>query len=96
MFLCIALKQLVKHFDVWMNKLLFLSIFAEAPLAQRTATYFLGRREPELQIISEYASTINNRTINLQEYATFLAQRCNSRIQILTLYHLQPRMHDLR
>ena len=96
MFLRIALKKLVKHFDVWMNKLLFLSIFAEVPLAQRTARYLLGRRETELKIISEYASTINNRTINLQEYATFLAQRCNSRIQILTSYHVQPRMHDLR
>ena len=96
MFLRIALKQLVKHFDVWINKLLFLSIFSEAPLDQRTARYILGRRYPELQIISEYASTINNRTINLQEYSTLLAQRCNSRVHILTSYHVQPRMHDLR
>ena len=95
-FLRIALKQLVKHFDVWMNKLLFLSIFAEVPLSQRTARYLLGRRDPELQIISEYASTINNRTINFQEYSTFVAQRCNSCVQILTSYHVQPRMHDLR
>jgi hypothetical protein len=84
-FLRYSRMALEKHFDVWMKDLLFLSLFAEAPVATRVARFLVGRREREQdeegeetsqQEVQFFESTMHGRTINLSEFDRFLRDRC--------------------
>jgi hypothetical protein len=62
-----------------MKELLFLSLFAEAPVATRVARFLVGRREREQeegderrQEVKYFESKMHGRTIDLDEFDRFL------------------------
>jgi hypothetical protein len=85
LFLMIAQRALVKHFKVWMNDLLFLAMYAEAPTGRIVAKYLsppstmaaadpAGLTNKEMQI---FESPIHgNRQMDLKKFATFIAKQC--------------------
>jgi hypothetical protein len=83
-FLGYARLALEKHFDKWVNDLLFLSLFSEAPIATRVARFLVGRQgeeEPRQQDVSEqqYFSKMHNRSFDLTKFDEFLAKRCRKK-----------------
>ena len=87
----LALKQLRKHFDVWVNKLLFLSLYSEQQKALCVDSYLLSdncNTTPPLQ--DNYNSNIHDRVINLNRFQIFVSTRCTSRNMILNSVHVAP------
>ena len=87
----LALKQLRKHFDFWVNKLLFLSLLFEQQTALCVASYLLSdncNTTPPLQ--ENYNSNIHDRVINLNRFQNFVLTRCTSRNMILNSVYVAP------
>ena len=79
LFLLLARRALVKHFKIWVNKLLFLGIFAEAPTGRIVAKYLsppnttTAAASPGLDGMQIFRSPIhNNREIDLEKFAAFI------------------------
>jgi hypothetical protein len=89
----IARKALKKHFKIWVNDLLFLSIFGEAPTGPATAGYFYPTQNnitdaPDASDI--FDSPIHNRPIDISKFKTFLTKHCKKREAILRCPHVFP------
>ena len=87
----LALKLLRKHFDVWVNKLLFLSLYSEQPTASCIANYISsGDHNISNPIQESYNSSIHGRVVNLNRFQRFVSTRCTSKITITSSVHVAP------
>jgi hypothetical protein len=98
LFLMIAQRALVKHFKVWMNDLLCLAIYAEAPTGRIVAKYLslpstmAAAAAPglinEMQIFQSLIH--DNWQIDLKKRATFIAKQCKAQIALQASPHVFP------
>ena len=89
----LALKQLQKHFNVWINKLLFLSLYPERLTYQCITSYLLSEVEnldPSIQ--ASYESSIYCRVVNLVKFQNFLLIHCTSRNSCISPAHAHPHL----
>jgi hypothetical protein len=104
LFLMIARRALVKHFKVWMNDLLFLAIYAEAPTGRIVAKYLsppstMAAAGPagltnEMQV---FESPIHgNRQIDLKKFATFVAKQCKVQTALRAGPHVFPQRFPIQ
>ena len=104
LFLMIARRALVKHFKVWMNDLLFLAIYAEAPTGRIVAKYLsppstMAAGGPagltnEMQV---FESPIHgNRQIDLKKFATFVAKQCKVQTALRAGPHVFPQRFPIQ
>jgi hypothetical protein len=96
LFLMIARRALIKHFKVWMNDLLFLAIYGEAPTGRIVAKYLsppntTAANTPDHDEIQIFQSPIhNNRPIDLKKFATFVSKQCKIQIPLRDGPHVFP------
>ena len=84
-------KACEKHFDIWANKLLFLSLFAEAPIASVVARYLAGKSQTLVQSASNdnaFDSPQHDRIVDLTKFSLFITNRCKTRDTILLSNHV--------
>ena len=72
---------LQKHFDGWLNRLLFLALYSEAPTGAIVARFLLNIAQEEQtggELAGEevlFDSPFHNRSIKLTSFAKFVASR---------------------
>mgnify|MGYP002812481187 CR=1 FL=1 len=101
-FLEFARNALVTHFKIWVNDLLFLSLYSEQRTAHIVAKYLYDPsasalcdpndspiNTPQVQL-EEYDSPMHKRTINLPRFKAFLEENCVRREQIRANIHVRP------
>jgi hypothetical protein len=104
LFLMIARRAVVKQFKVWMNDVLFLAIYAEAPTGGIVAKYLpppstLAAAAPagltnDMQI---FESPIHgNRQIDLKKFATFIAKQCQVQTALRAGPHVFPQCFPIQ
>ena len=74
-FFRIALELLEKHFDLWVNKHLFLALFGEVDTAQVVAQFLLGREATGFARNGMSESKIHERQISTSSFRDFLEAR---------------------
>jgi hypothetical protein len=95
-FFRIALELLEKHFDLWVNKHLFLALFGEVDTAQVVAQFLLGREATGFARNGISESKIHERQISTSSFRDFLEARFTmNKQEILTSIHLAPIIQDL-
>jgi hypothetical protein len=88
-FFKMARRILEKHFDLWVNKFLFLAIYGEAETAQVVAQFLLDKEATGFARNGMYdESTMHNRTISLPKFREFLEARTANKPELLTLLHV--------
>ena len=98
-FLEFAKNALITHFQIWVNDLLFLSLYSEQKTARVVAKYLHGPLQPqaaEAPATEEYESTIHGRTIHLTKFEAFLKENCVKRDVIKTTSHVEPYDDEIR
>jgi hypothetical protein len=75
-FLMLAKNTLTKHFRRWVQELLFLSLFSEAPTARIFVRYLLDLPDQPNQENMFFESTIHNKIINLSALRKWLEPEC--------------------
>jgi hypothetical protein len=98
LFLMIARRALIKHFKVWMNDLLFLAIYAEAPTGRIVAKYLSAPPNTTAAVTPEdpnemqiFQSPIhNNRPIDLKKFASFISKQCKIQMLLRDGPHVFP------
>jgi hypothetical protein len=94
LFLMLAHRALIKHFKIWVNDLLFLAIFSEAPTGRIVAKYLSpNNTEATAAAIPPnemYQSTVHNREIDLMKFQTFIIKHCKIRDQLRAGAHVFP------
>jgi hypothetical protein len=88
----LARRSLWKHFKVWVNELLFLSIFGEAPTGRIVTSYLYPNSITAATpaIPNDFASPIHARTVNLDKFRQFVTLHCKQRDTILLSPHVHP------
>jgi hypothetical protein len=86
-FFKMARQILEKHFDLWVNKFLFLAIYGEAETAQVVAQFLLNKEATGYAMNGMYESTMHNRTMSLPKFREFLQARTADRQGLLTSLH---------
>jgi hypothetical protein len=71
-FFKMAREMLEKHFDIWINKHLFLGLFGEAGTAQVVAQFLLQKQASGFSENGVCESSIHDRKISLRSLQTFL------------------------
>jgi hypothetical protein len=105
-FLMIARRALVQHFKVWMNDLLFLAIYAEAPTGRIVAKYL---SPPSTMAAADSAGLTSNNEmqifespihgngqIDLKKFATFIAKQCKVQTALQAGPHVFPRRFPIQ
>ena len=69
----IVLKQLNKHFDVWLNVLIFHSLFLESPTAKCVTNLINPVETIEEEELVQFDSSFHNRKINLTRFSAFIS-----------------------
>jgi hypothetical protein len=84
-FIMIARKALKKHFKIWVNDLLFLSVFGEAETGRviakflyQTDTNATATRANQPAVVEVFNSPIHNRPIDLSKFKAFLSRHCKN------------------
>ena len=90
------LKQLNKHFDVWLNEILFLSLLLESPTSQLVASslHLVETREEEELV--QFDSFFHNRRINITRFSAFISERCKDKEKVTELMHVQPQANAIQ
>jgi hypothetical protein len=95
-FFRIAQELLEKHFDLWVNKHLFLALFGEVDTAQVVAQFLLGQEATGFATNGLSESKIHGRSISMAAFRDFLQTRVTmSKEEILASVHLAPCIRDL-
>jgi hypothetical protein len=100
----IAQRAHVKHFKVWMNDLLFLAIYAEAPTGRIVAKYL---SPPSTMAAAAPAGLTNemqvfelpihgNRPIDLKKFATFIVKQCKVQTALRAGPHVFPQRFPIQ
>eukprot|EP00978_Attheya_sp_CCMP212_P040253 scaffold217766_cov49-Attheya_sp.AAC.1 len=83
-----ARQILEKHFDLWVNKFLFLAIYGEAETAQVVAQFLLDKEATGFATNVVYESTMHSRTISLPKFREFLEARTTNKPELHTSLHV--------
>jgi hypothetical protein len=95
-FLMITRKALKKHLKIWVNDMLFLSVFGEAPTCPATTRYFYPTQNNITAAVATpdeidiFDSPIQNRRIYISKFKTFLTKHSKKREAILRCPHVFP------
>jgi hypothetical protein len=90
-FLEFARNALISHFKIWVNDLLFLSLFSEQQTSHVVAKYLHpshAAAEQEEAPVREYSSPMHQRTIDLTKFEAFLMENCTKRETIMATPHV--------
>ena len=73
-----AFKFLKKYFDIWVNDLLFLSLYSERETSQVVATFLL-KEDSKKTSFGSYYSLLHQWNINLDNFYNFLSSQCTTK-----------------
>ena len=62
-----------KHFQQWIDRLFFLGIFGDQPMARSIARHIIGNTTNSIRTGCKYYSDFQKRTINLHEYDRWIS-----------------------
>ena len=96
LFLRLALKQLKKHFDIWINKLHFLALCSEQQTAQMFAKVLLNHSSDRNKETTTHTSTAHKRDLKSGRLMHFLKTRSITVQDVQAFNHAQPHLSAVK